>query len=40
MMGNIKTMFNPKTIALVGASERSGTVGRAILENLLSGENK
>ncbi len=28
-------MFHPKTVALVGATEKEGTVGRAILENLL-----
>jgi acetyltransferase len=28
-------MFNPKTIALIGATEKEGTVGRTILENLL-----
>ncbi len=34
--GSIKTMFNPKTVALIGASEEEGTVGRSILENLIS----
>ncbi len=29
-------MFDPKTIALVGASDKAGAVGRAILENILS----
>jgi acetyltransferase len=33
--GGIKTMFNPKTIAVIGASEKKGSVGRAILENLM-----
>jgi len=28
-------MLNPKTVALIGASEKEGSVGRAILENLL-----
>jgi acetyltransferase len=28
-------MFNPKTIALIGATDREGAVGRTILENLL-----
>jgi acetyltransferase len=28
-------MFNPKTIALIGATEKEGAVGRTILENLL-----
>jgi acetyltransferase len=30
-----KRMLNPKTVALIGASEKEGSVGRAILENLL-----
>jgi acetyltransferase len=34
-MGDIRKMFNPGTIALIGASETEGTLGRAILENLL-----
>jgi acetyltransferase len=34
-MSGIKTMFDPKTISLIGATEHSGAVGRAILENLL-----
>ncbi|MEW6184636.1 MAG: bifunctional acetate--CoA ligase family protein/GNAT family N-acetyltransferase [Thermodesulfobacteriota bacterium] len=36
-MEDLKTMFDPRTIALIGASEREGSVGRAVLENLLSG---
>lgn len=28
-------MLNPKTVALIGASEKEGSVGRAIMENLL-----
>ena len=31
----IESMFDPKTIALIGASEKEGSAGRAILENLL-----
>jgi acetyltransferase len=34
-MGNLGSMLNPKTVALVGATEREGVVGRIILENLL-----
>ena len=34
-MGDIKKMFNPRTIALIGASKREGTVGQRTLENLL-----
>lgn len=29
-------MFNPKTIALVGATDKEGSIGRILLENLLS----
>ena len=35
-MSSIKAMFDPKTIALIGASDKAGAVGRAILENILS----
>jgi acetyltransferase len=35
MMSRIKVMFNPKTVALIGATEKEGAVGRTILENLL-----
>lgn len=34
-MGDLKSMFNPSTIAVIGASEKEGSVGRIILENLL-----
>ena len=34
-MNNLKTMLNPKTTALIGATEKEGTVGRTILQNLL-----
>ena len=34
-MSRIEVMFNPKTIALIGAAEEEGAVGRTILENLL-----
>jgi len=29
-------LFNPESVAVIGASEKEGTVGRAILENLLA----
>ena len=32
----LSAMFAPKSIALIGASEKSGSVGRALLENLQS----
>jgi acetyltransferase len=34
-LAGIDTMFRPKSIALVGASDRPGSVGRAILQNLI-----
>ena len=34
-MSHIHVMFDPKTIALIGATEKEGAVGRTILENLL-----
>ena len=36
-MRNWERIFNPKTVALVGATERQGSVGRGIMENLLLG---
>ena len=39
-MGSIKAMFDPKTIALIGASEEAGAVGTAIMENLLASKDK
>ena len=39
-MGHIRTMFNPKTVALIGASEKPGAVGRTILENLLTSKER
>ena len=35
-MDNMKRMFDPQTIALIGASEKEGSLGRTIIENLLS----
>ncbi len=34
---NLQKMFRPDTIAVVGASEESGSVGRTIMENLIKG---
>jgi len=34
-IGETKAMFHPKTVALIGASDKAGSVGRAILENLI-----
>jgi acetyltransferase len=32
----LKRIFDPKSIALIGATEKEGSVGRALLENLLA----
>jgi acetyltransferase len=34
-MGDIRRMFDPANIALIGATEEEGTAGRSLLENLL-----
>jgi len=34
-MEKIKLFFNPGSVAVVGATDREGTVGKIILENLL-----
>jgi len=39
-MRSIERMFDPKTVAVIGATEREGSVGRAIMENLLVGKDK
>ncbi|WIV65938.1 acetate--CoA ligase family protein [Natrialbaceae archaeon AArc-T1-2] len=35
-MGRLSELFAPETVAVVGATDREGSVGRAILENLLT----
>jgi len=35
-MGDLATLFDPDRVAVVGASERDGSVGRALMENLLA----
>ena len=35
---NIDTMFHPKSIAVIGASQRRGSIGSAIMRNLVQGE--
>ncbi|OVE86220.1 acetate--CoA ligase family protein [Natronolimnobius baerhuensis] len=35
-MGRLATLFDPETVGVVGATDRDGAVGRAILENLQS----
>lgn len=37
MMGRLSALFDPETVAVVGATDRDGAVGRAILENLRDG---
>ena len=39
-MSRIQTMFDPKTIALIGATEKKESVGREILENLLRSKDR
>lgn len=39
-MGTLKELFDPRTVALVGASEREGSVGRTVLENLLAAKDR
>ncbi len=36
----LKPVFDPKSIALIGATEKEGSVGRAVLENLLAGDDR
>lgn len=33
--GDMKALFDPQTIALIGATDENGSVGRALLENLM-----
>jgi len=35
-MGDLARLFAPETVAVIGASEESGSVGRAVTENLLA----
>jgi acetyltransferase len=39
-MSDIRRMLSPKTVAIVGATEKSGSVGRTVTENLLQSENR
>jgi len=34
-MGDIRKMLNPAVVALIGATEREGSIGKRILDNLL-----
>jgi len=35
-MGDLQKIFNPATIAVIGATDKEGTFGRAVLENALT----
>jgi len=39
-MGRIENMLNPKAIALIGASEKEGSIGSQVMKNLLAGKNR
>ncbi|HEX7503942.1 MAG TPA: CoA-binding protein, partial [Syntrophales bacterium] len=39
-MGDMMKMFNPGTIALIGASGKEGSIGAALLKNLLSSQGR
>ena len=39
-MADLKKIFSPKTIAVIGASESEGSVGKALTENLLLPNNR
>ena len=39
-MGDIRKMFNPETIALIGATDREGSVGKSTLENVLASKGR
>lgn len=39
-MGDMSKLFNPKSIALIGASEEEGSVGKTLMMNLLSGKGR
>ena len=39
-MNRLEVMLNPKTVALIGATEKRRTVGRTILENLLQAKER
>lgn len=39
-MGNLKVLLDPKTIAVIGATEREGTYGRTVTENLLASKGR
>ena len=36
-IANLDKIFHPKSVAVIGASEKSGTVGFALMANLING---
>jgi len=39
-MGKISSMLSPKSVALIGASDKEGSVGSQVMKNLLAGKDK
>jgi len=39
-MGDLQKIFNPRTIVVIGATDKEGSFGRAILENVLAPSNR
>jgi len=39
-MKKLNKIFNPKSVALIGATDRPGSVGRGLVKNLLEGKSK
>ena len=39
-MGSLGDMFDPKSVAFIGATEREGSIGQQIMKNLLIGRDK
>ena len=35
---NMEKMFHPKSVAVIGASEKKGSVGFAVMQNLIQGK--
>jgi acetyltransferase len=35
---NLNRIFKPRHVAVVGASEKAGTIGNALMRNLIDGE--
>lgn len=39
-MGNVRQILNPQSVALIGATEKEGSIGRAVLNNLTGSTNR